>query len=319
MHLNEFASTTNPMDMTQTAEFDSLCASASDLNIAYRLPIRYVSRNLVARHHRFHFLEWGNAAAPTILLLHGGNQSAHSWDLVSLALQDRYHIVALDQRGHGDSEWARDADYSSQAMAADVVAFCEALGLMEPIIMGHSMGGFNTVRVTLVEPNLPKAIVLVDMGPEISEVGVNIVRNFIIENQEFSDIDDFVAAVLAYDPYRSREHIERTVKYNLLQRTDGIYISKVDHGPRLAHGAEQRRNSDRFSLSDAEHITPPALLVRGADSWVLEADAAQRFVEALPRGQLVTVPDCSHNVHGQNTAGFLAAVEPFLASITAND
>ena len=317
MHLNEFASTAEPLDMTVTAEFESLCTSAADLGIPHGSDITYASRNIVARHHRFHFSEWGSADNPTVLLLHGGNQSCHSWDLVSLALADRYHVLALDQRGHGDSEWARDADYSSGAMAADAAAFCEALGVADPIVMGHSMGGMNTMRLTLDHPDLAKAIVLVDIGPEISEVGTQVIRTFVTENREFQDLDDFVVAVQKYDPYRSREHIERTVKYNLLQRVDGTYISKVDHGPRLAHGAEHRRAGDRFTLEDAERIAQPVLLVRGADSWVLTEEAAERFAETLPNGQLVTVPDCSHNVHGQNTPGFLAAVEPFLASFTA--
>ncbi|WP_419918487.1 alpha/beta fold hydrolase [Candidatus Poriferisocius sp.] len=316
MHLNEFASTIEALNMTVTAEFESLCTSAADLGIAHSSDISYVSRNIVARHHRFHFLEWGSPDAQTVLLLHGGNQSAHSWDLVSLALADRYHVLALDQRGHGDSEWARDADYSSGAMAADVAAFCDALGVANPIIMGHSMGGMNTMRLCLVHPNLARAIVIVDVGPEISEVGTQVIRTFVTENREFQHLDDFVAAVQKYDPYRSREHIERTVKYNLLQRVDGTYISKVDHGPRLAHGTEHRRAGDHFTLEDAGRITQPALLLRGADSWVLTAEAAERFAEALPDGRLVTVADCSHNVHGQNTPGFLAAVEPFLKSVS---
>ena len=316
MHLNEFAATAEPLDMTATAEFESLCASAADLGIAHGDDIAYVSRNIVARHQRFHFLEWGHPDAPTVLLLHGGNQSAHSWDLVSLALADRYHVLALDQRGHGDSEWARDADYSSGAMAADAAAFCAALGVTDPVVMGHSMGGMNTMRLTLDHPELASAIVLVDIGPEISEVGTQVIRTFVTENREFQDLDDFVAAVQKYDPYRSREHIERTVKYNLLQRVDGTFISKVDHGPRLASGAEHRRAGDRFSLADAGRITQPVLLVRGADSWVLTADAAERFADALANGTLVTVPDCSHNVHGQNTPGFLAEVEAFLGSLS---
>ena len=117
-YLNEFSSSNAPLDMTNTPEFLSLCESADDLGIQYDKGVRYVSSNVVARHQRFHFLEWGAPSLPNLLLLHGGNQSAHSWDLVSLHLADRFHIIALDQRGHGDSEWARDADYSSHAMAA---------------------------------------------------------------------------------------------------------------------------------------------------------------------------------------------------------
>src|SRR5580700_9360478 len=131
--------------MTASAEFASLLQSAADLGIPHNPSARYVSRQTVVRGLRFHFLEWGNQDAPPVLLLHGGNQSAHSWDLVSLHLSDRYHVYALDQRGHGDSEWTRDQDYTLQARAEDALAFISQEGLGTPIIFGHSMGGMVTM------------------------------------------------------------------------------------------------------------------------------------------------------------------------------
>jgi esterase len=313
-YLNDFSSSSTPLDMTASAEFTSLCQSASDLGISHSDKIRYVSTNVIARHQRFHLLEWGEPSRPTLLLLHGGNQSAHSWDLVSLHLADRFHIIALDQRGHGDSEWARDADYSSNAMAADACAVLEALRIVSVTVVGHSMGGMNTMRLAVDQPESADRVVLVDIGPELSDQGTKTIRNFVTENREFDDVEHFVQSVQKYDPYRSREHIERTVKYNLLQRADGKYVSKRDHGPRLATTRTQREQSDLFSLRDAEKIPQPTLLIRGADSNVLTADAAQRFVDALPDGRLETVADSGHNVHGQNTIGFLRALVPFLDS-----
>lgn len=313
-YLNDFSSSSTPLDMTASAEFTSLCQSASDLGISHSDKIRYVSTNVIARHQRFHLLEWGDPSRPTLLLLHGGNQSAHSWDLVSLHLADRFHIIALDQRGHGDSEWARDADYSSNAMAADACAVLEALRIVSATVVGHSMGGMNTMRLAVDQPESADRVVLVDIGPELSDQGTKTIRNFVTENREFDDVEHFVQSVQKYDPYRSREHIERTVKYNLLRRADGKYVSKRDHGPRLATTRNQREQSDLFSLRDAEKIAQPTLLIRGADSNVLAADAAQRFVDALPDGRLETVADSGHNVHGQNTIGFLRALVPFLDS-----
>ncbi|MEC9089358.1 MAG: alpha/beta hydrolase [Actinomycetota bacterium] len=300
--------------MTTSSEFSSLCESAKDLGIGHADGVRYVSRNVVVRHQRFHLLEWGDPSLPTLLFLHGGNQSAHSWDLVSLHLADRFHIIAPDQRGHGDSEWARDADYSSHAMAADAHAILSHFNIDQPIVIGHSMGGMNTLRLALEQPDLLDRLALVDVGPELSEAGAKTIRNFVVDNREFDDLEDFIQNVQKYDPYRSREHIERTVKYNLLQRADGKYLSKRDHGPRLATTQKQREQSDRFSLSDASSISQPTLVIRGADSNLFSPEAAQRFAEALPQGQLETVPDSGHNVHGQNTSGFLAALIPFLTS-----
>ena len=97
MYLNRFADTTEPLDMTQTEEFRSLLASAADLSISHRPATPYRSRNTVLRQLRFHYLEWGDPDAPPIVLLHGGHQSAHSWDLVSLHLAQRYRVLALDK------------------------------------------------------------------------------------------------------------------------------------------------------------------------------------------------------------------------------
>ena len=308
MYLNEFADGLAPRDMTQSPEFASLLDSASDLGIPHSRDVRYVSRHTVVRSLRFHFSEWGEPGAPKVLLLHGGNQSAHSWDLVSLHLSDRYHVFALDQRGHGDSEWSRDQDYSIEAKAADVLAFVDDQGIDAPVIMGHSMGGRVTMNVALAHPKLARGLVLVDVGPELSPGGVEVIHNFVTRNVEFDDLEEFLDNVVKYDRFRSREHIARTVKYNMLRRADGKYISKVDHR-RVPLSASE------LTLDDVTAITAPVLLVRGGESDILDPDAAKRFVDALPNGQLVTVPNTGHNVHSGNTPGFLEVVGPFVRSL----
>jgi pimeloyl-ACP methyl ester carboxylesterase len=295
--------------MTPSPEFESLLQSAADLGIPHSPGVRYCSRQTVVRGLRFHFLEWGQAGAPPILLLHGGNQSAHSWDLVSLHLADRYHVFALDQRGHGDSEWTRDIDYSVDAKAEDAREFLGALGIETPVIFGHSMGGHVVMRMALSHPEVARALVLVDTGPELSAKGVQVVHQFVSHNVEFDDLDVFLDNVVKYDRFRSRDHIARTVKYNMLRRADGKYVSKVDHRrvPETPAAA--------MALEHFDRIACPVLLVRGAESDVLEADAAERFVARLPAARLVTVPDAGHNVHGANTLGFLDAVGPFLSAL----
>ena len=231
MFLNSFAETAAPLELASSDEFQSLLASAADLGIPHARDTAYSSRNIVLRRLRFHYLEWGSPDAPPIVLLHGGHQSAHSWDLVSLYLAQRYRVLALDQRGHGDSEWPRDVEYSNSAMSLDAEAFIETLGLQRPILMGHSMGGRNSLLLTRRNPSRLRALVVVDVGPEVSDRGREVIAGFVQANQEFDDLEHFVANVRKYDPYRSREHIERTVKYNMLQRADGKYVSKCDATP----------------------------------------------------------------------------------------
>ena len=316
MYLNTFAPTTDSVDMTGTDEFASLLESAADLGVGHAPRVRYVSRNVVINHLRLHLLEWGEPDAPPLLLLHGGNQSAHSWDLVSLHLADRYHIYALDQRGHGDSEWARDAEYAPDQMARDALALIAQEGAATPIVVGHSMGGMVAMRLTALEPTLPRAVGLVDVGPEVSQRGAETIRNFVVRNTEFDQLDQFIDRVVAYDPFRSREHIERTARYNLVQRSDGRYVSKSD---RLLHDPEFRQrarpDSERRDVAQGFHaFAGPTLLIRGERSNILEAEAAKRFVAGLPNARLVEVRDCGHNVHSQNTPGFLEALTPWLAA-----
>jgi len=260
------------------------------------------------RSQRFHFSEWGEPGRPQILLLHGGNQSAHSWDLVSLHLSDRYHVFALDQRGHGDSEWNREQDYSIDSMVGDAVAFIADQQLRDPIVFGHSMGGRIALTMATEHPELARALVIVDVGPEISAEGSKTIQHFVVHNVEFDDLEIFLDNVQKYDPFRTRAHIERTVKYNMLRRADGKYISKVDHR-RIP-----LRNSE-LTLDHVRTLKCPVLVLRGAESNILEPEAAVRFVDALPNGRLVTVPRCGHNVHSGNTPGFLEAITPFLADL----
>jgi esterase len=168
-----------------------------------------------------------------------------------------------------------------------------------------------TTSLALARPDIARALVLVDVGPELSEAGVSVIHNFVTHNIEFDDLDEFLDNVVKYDKFRSREHIARTVKYNMLQRADGKYISKVDH----RRVANERA---RITLDDVRAIECPVLLVRGGESDILTPEAAERFAATLPAGRLVTVPDCGHNVHSGNTPGFLDAVGPFVAAMHGN-
>ena len=317
MYLNTYAQGSEPLDMTQTDEFGSLLTSAGELGIPHKPDISYRSCNIVLRQLRFHFLEWGAPDAPPIVLLHGGHQSAHSWDLVSLHLAQNYRVLALDQRGHGDSEWARDVEYSNHNMAQDAEAFIAAMGLRKPILMGHSMGARNSMILARHDHSYLRAMVVVDVGPEVSERGRAAIGGFVQANQEFDDLEHFVRNVRQYDPYRPREHIERTVKYNMLQRADGKFVSKCDSNPRRLGILRGTSPQDTVSLDDVRLYNLPVMVVRGENSNILEADAAERFRDALPSGTLVTVPNCGHNVHGQNTKGFLGAIGGFFGGLPA--
>ena len=306
MYMNAFANTLAPLDMTKTEEFSSLLQSAGDLGIEYQLPVQCFSKQTVVNGMRFHYLEWGDPANPPLVVAHGGNQTSHSWDLVSLVLAQKYHVFAPDQRGHGDSEWPRDGEMSSSQMAEDMRELFRAWDIHRPILMGHSMGGIMSMYLLTRNPNLVERVVFVDIGPEMG-AGSAAIREFVAANKEFDSMEQFIENVRAYDPFRSEEHIRRTARYNLLQRDDGKFATK--HASR---SNESPRTAVRPSYEDVVAIGMPALVVRGGESNVLTADGATKFAETLPQGRTVTVPKCGHNVHSQNTQGFLDVVLPFI-------
>src|SRR5581483_821077 len=144
-----------------------------------------------------------------------------------------------------------------------------------------SMGGRNALLLARRAGALLRALVVVDVGPEVSPRGREVIAGFVEANQEFDDLEQFAANVRRYDLYRPREHIERTVKYNMLRRADGKYVSKCDATPRrlgLVRGSGPLEN---ITLEDARGFDLPVLLVRGANSRILEPDAAERFRDAL--------------------------------------
>ena len=200
-------------------------------------------------------------------------------------------------------------------MALDAEAFIRVKGLEKPIVMAHSMGGRNSLLLAKNAPEIMSGLVIVDVGPEVSEKGREVISSFVRKNQEFDDLEHFVQNVRKYDPYRSRAHIERTVKYNMIQRVDGKFVSKCDSNPRRAGLLQQKGDQGNVTLEETRAFDFPVLILRGETSNILDADAAVRFRDALPQGRLIEVPECGHNVHSQNTQGFLAAIGPFLESL----
>ena len=117
---------------------------------------------------KFHYLEWGDRTNQPIMMLHGMGQTAHSWDFAALALCDRFYVVALDQRGHGDSDWDADTNYSLDAYQSDLVSVLTALGLDNIVMMGLSMGGRNAFTYAADHPCQVSGLIVVDSAPTSS-------------------------------------------------------------------------------------------------------------------------------------------------------
>ena len=265
---------------------------------------------------RFHYLDWGDRESPKVLLLHGFAQTCHSWDFVALSLSDRFHVVALDQRGHGDSDWAADGDYSPEAQQGDIAAVVEALGVQDFVLMGLSMGGRNAFTYTALHPDQVRALVVVDAAPENRPAGSENIRRFVEQEDELDSVDEFVERVRRYNPHRPVEQIRGSIVNNLKQLPNGRWTWKYD---RLLRSAGRRTAPDadatRRLWGYVEGLRCPTLVVRGAKSDVIALETAEAMQRRIPNASLATVEGAGHLVMGDNPSGFESAVISFLSGL----
>jgi pimeloyl-ACP methyl ester carboxylesterase len=267
---------------------------------------------------RFHYLDWGNKHLPTIVLLHGGALNAHTWDLCCLALRDDYHCVALDQRGHGDTDWAPadgsgGADYSIGASLADTKGFVDHLGLDKFILVGMSLGAINSLAFAIAHPERLSHLVIIDAGPEMRRPGSSRIRDFVSAVQETVTIEAIIEKALKFNPRRDPAILRRSLMHALRQQPDGTWKWKYDSRrfQRLdmeAHRAERARLADGL-----QRISCPTLVVRGGESDVFHPEDAESLTARLPHGRQVTIPRAGHTVQGDNPKDLVAELRRFLA------
>jgi len=276
----------------------------------------YLEHDVFVRDMKFHFQEWGNPSAPTILMLHGFGVSGHMFDEFAERMQDRYHLIALDQRGHGDTDWSPEGDYSRDAFVNDLEGFREALGIGRFILIGHSMGGLTAATYTVRNAGIVRALVLVDVGPEASREGVENIQRFTRGPDEL-EFEEFVQMAHRFNQRRSLENIRERMRHRLKQTDSGKWTWKFDKRFREAPDdlriGSQLSNDEMWQLF--REIEAPTLLVRGAESDVLSPDVAERAVSEMHRARLVTVPGAGHSVPGDNPDDFTAAVTEFLGDL----
>ncbi len=259
-----------------------------------------------------HYLDWGNVDSPTLVLLHGLRGHAHSWDDVSAALCQDYHVLALDQRGRGDTDWAPGGDYSGAAFVADLVGFCDALGLKSFTLIGHSMGGRNSLAFAGRHADQLEKLVIVDIGPTVDPRGGQRITR---ELQEVPEEFDSFEAVVEYMSRQNRFSSDQVMRRRLQYATKDLPNGKVGWKYDLAI-RDQRRNGAGAPSEDLwpllPNITCPTLVVRGQETDLLMPENARQMVEALPNASLVEVERAGHMVFEDNPDGFIAAVKPWL-------
>jgi esterase len=270
-------------------------------------------RHLVAHDTRLHCLDLGTPGRPPILFLHGGALTAHTWDVVCLALRGDYHCVALDQRGHGDSEWSPIVDYSAEAHARDIHGVLDALAFTPVVLVGQSMGGLNAFVYTMQHPERVAALVLVDVGPGIRVAGARRIGEFVANTAELESIDAFVEQGIAFNPRRDRRLLATSVRHNVRQLPNGRWVRKNDTRFFGRVSVDEHARHIEAYWKDTAAITCPTLVVRGALSDVFLDDAAERFACSFPNGRWTRIEGAGHTVQGDNPLGLIAALREFLS------
>ena len=257
----------------------------------------------------FHYLDWGNTDAIPIVLLHGLCANAHYWDFFARNMANEYHLLAVDQRGHGDSDWA--GNYGPRDYVLDLEAFVDSLKLSGFVLIGHSMGGINAIIYAARHPDQVNALVIVDIGPEITAAGVErMERERADEPEVFSSEEEAISYMKKLEPRQSDAFIRHQLKYALRQEEKGRLTFKYDKRLR-----DTELRSPMWLWEHVNQIICPALLIHGAESDMLAAEVAQSMAGGLTFGSVIDVEGAGHSVPGDNPEAFEAAVRDFLRSI----
>ena len=254
------------------------------------------SKTLRVNDLALHYLEWGAATAPPIVCVHGYTGSADAFNALARRLKDRFHIIASDVRGHGESAWSPTGAYQYADQAGDLAAFVDRLGLDRFVLVGTSMGGIIAMAYAVAHPQRLRGLVINDIGPQ-AEAGTQRITQMVGSRpDEFATLEEAKAYRAAASPIlaaRSAEDQHELALGVLRQRPDGKWGWKMDPAyirQRVEHGAPQRP-----PLWPALQGVPcPTLVVWGTESDVLSEAQAHRMVDVLPRGELVRVPGIGH-------------------------
>lgn len=270
---------------------------------------------------RLRYSRWRGGGAP-IVVLHGGGQTRHAWEESCAHLGELgYDVVALDLRGHGESEWAPDQAYGLDDFGADLIAALPRLGLERTALLGFSLGGLVSLRLTARRPEVCAALMLVDVAPRMETEGVRRIRDFMTRHESFGSLDEVVAALREYNPNRPPDSIRtESLRRNLRRRPDGRWEWHYDKYfrtpvPDRGDGVYRSRImglTHEELIAAARTVRCPTLVVRGAMSDVLSDEGVQELLETIPHAEAATVDRAGHQVAGDRNDAFLVALTPFL-------
>ncbi len=254
-------------------------------------------------------VDYGGAGKPPVLLIHGGAAHARWWDFVAPALVRTHHVLALDQRGHGDSEWTEEWGYGTRHYVADIYAIITQWGLGAPVLVGHSMGGHNTMCYAGLHSETLRGMVVIDSPPSYPDSAVALLRELADRPaRRFDSQADAIAGfrTIPGDTIATREVLDHVAEHSFREAEDGKWEYKSDRRTMMREPMKAWDGLARLKC--------PALFLK-AENSVLKEGLAERMVAVMPRGRLAIVPKSHHHVPLDNPAGLAAALREFLAEL----
>jgi pimeloyl-ACP methyl ester carboxylesterase len=281
----------------------------------------YVSQRL-----HLHYVDWGNAARPTLVLVHGNRDHARSWDWVARALRHDWHVVAPDLRGHGDSAWVTGGPYAIADNVLDLANLIDALGPEPVTLVGHSLGGSVTVMYAGVYPERVRKLVSIEgLGPPPAMIERmrarpphERVRDWVRQLRDlaarqprrYPSLEAAAKRMREENAFLSEEQALHLTAHGVNRNEDGSYSWKFDNYTRTFAPY-------RFDVEDMrflwQRVTCPVLLVRGADSWAGDPVADGRAA-VFRDARSITIPRAGHWVHHDQLDAFLDALRGFLGA-----
>lgn len=270
-------------------------------------------RHIQSANVRLTLGEGGDPTDQPVIFLHGAGQTRHAWRQVAKQLADKgYYVLSMDLRGHGDSDWSPEGDYSSDAFVSDLKAVIATLS-EKPILIGASLGGLmSLVAVGESDEDLAKALVLVDITPRIDMEGRARIISFMQSNTKgFIDVEEAADSVAAYLPHRPRPKNPAGLMRNLRKGDDGRLYWHWD--PRFFDAPNATHNDPETRYEAAAHrVKLPTLLIRGEESELVSVESLKHFLAVIPNAEYIDVSGARHMVVGDDNDVFADAVLQFL-------
>jgi esterase len=261
---------------------------------------------------QLHYVEWGSPGNPALVLLHGFQSNAHTWDTFSQVMADSYHVLALDQRGHGDTSWAPDGDYAPAASVSDIAGFITALRLAPTVVIGHSMGGRHAAMVAADHPDKVRKVVIVDTAAEFSPArrSQQPASDAPPQPETFDTFEEVVQNGIKQYPLTPEAELRHANYHNLYRGADGKWRWRWDSN--LLEWRRRNRSVPGDLYTYLQRIQCPTLLIRGQQSPLLTPELAQKMIQALPHGRTVDIANAAHTVNADNALEFNAVTAAFL-------